>query len=92
MSYAQRDRDREVLDRLLEVGIPSVHDTVVLGALLFRYHYPDELRILSQDIMEGWGIAEHDLLSECRRIWAGGYRPTNADLAIGSANDTTEES
>ncbi len=89
--YAMIDIDDEVLEDLLLVVNPDEQDLVTLGAITKRYPFPHPLAILAQDIAEGWGLTEQQLMTRCRFIWSSGFRPTHFHHAIGSANDTQQE-
>ncbi len=90
--YAMIDHDSEILEDLLIVVNPDEHDKVLLAAVAARYPYPHPMGILAQDISEGWGLTLDQLNTQCRNIWANGYKPLVTRFDVGSSNDTQENS
>ena len=83
------DHDSESLEDLLIVKEPSEHDKVLLAAIAGRYPYPHPMGVLSQDIAEGWGLTIQQLNTECRNIWANGFRPPVTRFTKEDSHDHT---
>ena len=77
MSYALFDRDQQALEDLMHVINPDLHDIVLLAALGKRYPVNSALGDLVWEIAADWGMAEHQLNTKARQIWASGYRPSS---------------
>jgi hypothetical protein len=95
------DRDRKIVDRLLEAstaGLPAAdQDTVDLARLLIRYQAFPGARDISRDLVtagKAFGFASRDaVMAAARAIWSNGYRPqaTRADAEVGSGADVQME-
>ena len=87
---ANRQQDLDLLHKLSKVTAPGRLEKTQLCCFFSRYSQ-DELGPMPADIAYDWGYSPRTLQAECLEIWLSGYRPTNTDYRIGSANDTTED-
>ena len=91
--FAQRSSDLKKIARLEAAPLPPTdHNKTQLCALFMRYGDEDKLVRRMADLMHEWDYSPTTLMCECREIWLSGYRPTNTDYGVGSANDTQEDS
>ena len=89
--------DRENLDRLCAVDIPSHIDLVELARLIIRYqdfNGAEDLINDSQKILKKWKLTRDELEKVTRKIWSDGFRPTNSSENdnVGSGFDTSDSS
>jgi len=90
------NRDRPVVDRLLQVRSPRDQDLVDLARLLQRYHNFPGAEDIQNDLRKAvkkWGLDQASLYRRSRAIWAKGFRPNLAadDGLVGSGFDSASE-
>lgn len=86
--------DREVVDGLLAAATPADAHLVDAARLLMRYQGFPGAHDLQQDlekVLRLWGLSREELHSRTRAIWTGGFRPGQAEEAVGSGFDTADQ-
>lgn len=93
---AQLLSDLSIVDSLTKTEIPSNTDLVNAGRLFNRYKQSQkDIRDLMigkiKTAISSWSLSEDELMAECRKIWASGYRPILKDEKIGSGSDVQDD-
>jgi hypothetical protein len=85
------DRERLVVDRLLQATTPTSQDIVDAARLLTRFDGFPGHQDLTSDIIKAarsWGCQDRDdLNSRARVVWQRGFRPGLSDDEVGSGAD-----
>ena len=89
--------DRENLDRLCSIDIPSTNNLVDLARLIIRYQDFNGAKDLNNDmekLLKKWNINRKGLEERTRKIWSDGFRPSNHSSSdnVGSGFDTSDSS
>lgn len=87
--------DRDQVDALLgHEGEPGPDQLTTAARLVMRYmDFPgaDDLKSDLQKAVSGWGLDRDSLNSQCRQIWASGWRPgMQAGEEVGSGADVDD--
>ena len=91
--FAQRSNDLKKIAHLEAAPLPPTDDEKTQLCCLWM-RYGDEAKITARlgELIHEWDHSPQTLMNECREIWLSGFRPTNTDYGVGSANDTQEDS
>ena len=89
--------DRENLDRLRSVDLPTSNHFVELARLIIRYQDFQGAEDLNSDmrkLLKKWGINRDELEAITRKIWSEGFRPSSHTSPdnVGSGFDTSDSS
>ena len=89
--------DRENLDRLRSVDLPTSNHFVELARLIIRYQDfqgADDLNSDMEKLLKKWGINRVELEAITRKIWSEGFRPSSHSTTdnVGSGFDTSDSS
>lgn len=91
-SYAQRATDLKRLSKLEAAPTPpTAEEKTRLCCLYMRYGDDSAFSDRVGGLIHEWDHSPSTLLDECREIWLSGFRPTDTDYGVGSANDTQED-
>lgn len=90
------NRDRPVVNHLLQVQSPRDQDLVDAARLLQRYHNFPGAEDIQNDLtraIKAWGLSQASLYQRSRAVWASGFRPNLAadDGLVGSGFDSSSE-
>ncbi|MCP9849473.1 DUF3288 family protein [Cyanobium sp. Morenito 9A2] len=88
--------DRDLVDRLLAVTVPTDQDLVDLARLAMRYEGFPGAHDLQTDLVKTlrlWGLERAQLHGRTRAIWAAGHRPgaQAQQEPVGSGFDTADQ-
>tara|TARA_Y100001968_G_scaffold21673_1_gene17118 strand:- start:2095 stop:2406 length:312 start_codon:yes stop_codon:yes gene_type:complete len=89
--------DRENLDRLFAVDVPSSNNFVELARLIIRYQDFRGAEDLNSDmdkLLKKWSIDRKQLEEITRKLWSEGFRPKSHSSPdnVGSGFDTSDSS
>tara|TARA_Y100001968_G_C19255185_1_gene666429 strand:- start:68 stop:373 length:306 start_codon:yes stop_codon:yes gene_type:complete len=89
--------DRENLDRLCAINVPTSKNFVELARLIIRYQDFRGAQDLNSDmekLLKKWSINRDKLEEITRKVWSEGFRPTSHSIPdnVGSGFDTSDSS
>ena len=89
--------DRENLDRLCAIEVPTSNNFVELARLIIRYQDFKDAEDLNSDmkkLLKKWSINRDQLEGITRKLWSEGFRPTSNSCPdnVGSGFDTSDSS
>ena len=89
--------DRENLDRLCSIDLPTPNHLVELARLIIRYQDFSGAEDLNSDmekLLKKWSIDRDKLEELTRKIWSEGFRPASHSSSdnVGSGFDTSDSS